>query len=103
MTTIEIIQSIGDEALWTQLAEEAAELSQAASKVARSIHGTNPLASGMTRGDCISEAVEEYTDVYNVAQILNLAVDKGILRYKRNRWVSRIMGKGSLNKKSDIS
>ena len=83
-----ITRSIGEEALYSQLAEEASELAQAALKVARVIHGTNPTpvslaeAKGMVR--------EELTDVAQCATYLGVNIDYEQVKSKEERWVKRI-------------
>lgn len=92
-----IRELVGDEALWMQLAEEASELSQAACKVARHLHGTNPVANpdGLSNKDLLvslmSDVIEEYMDVVNVCNHLDVPQHKEIIRFKNNRWIARVM------------
>lgn len=90
----DILARVGDEAMWLQLAEEASELSQAASKMARYIHGTNPVyfngflvdVSDTLRAD----AVEEYADVVNICEHLGLPLQRGMIDAKNKRWRERL-------------
>lgn len=92
----DIRKKIGDEACWVQLAEEASELSQAAAKMARFLHGTNPVANpyDLDKRDLkvqlLTNVIEEYMDVVSVCEILEVPEHRGIIRMKRNRWVTRI-------------
>ena len=81
---------VGDEALWLQLAEEASELSQAACKMARYLHGTNPVGKSetMIRADIIGE----FSDVINCARRLAIPINEDLIRYKNERWIRRIEG-----------
>lgn len=75
--------------LYEQLAEEAAELSQAANKMARSLRGVNPTPK--SEAEVRSNLIEEYTDVVNVAcNILDLHPDWLISDYKLYRWTKRL-------------
>lgn len=95
-----ILETIGAEAMWMQLAEEASELSQAAAKMARFLHGTNPVANP----DEINEedletslrrnVIEEYMDVLNCAGHLSIPEHRGFVRIKNNRWVARLKKAG---------
>lgn len=94
----DIRNSVGDEACWMQLAEEASELSQAAAKMARFLHGTNPVANPYELDDkdlkiqLLSNVIEEYMDVVNVCEILEVPEHREVIRLKRNRWIARING-----------
>jgi hypothetical protein len=73
----------------TQLAEEAAELAQAANKMARIIRGTNPTPK--TRHAAAMNLVEEFTDVMNVGRrVLDIQPDWMIGDYKLYRWKKRL-------------
>ena len=75
--------------LYEQLAEEAAELSQAANKMARYLRGVNPTPK--TEQEVRSNLVEEYTDVVNVAcNILDIHPDWLVSDYKLYRWAKRL-------------
>lgn len=75
--------------LYEQLAEEAAELAQAANKMARVLRGTNPTPK--TEKEARNSLIEEYTDVVNVGtNILDMHPDWLIGDYKLYRWKKRI-------------
>lgn len=75
--------------IYTQLAEEAAELSQAASKYVRILNGNNP--SPKTIEEAGHDVVEEFTDVVNVAiNVLGIKPDWFIGDYKLYRWRKRL-------------
>jgi NTP pyrophosphatase (non-canonical NTP hydrolase) len=73
-----------------QLAEEAAELSQAALKLKRAMKGTNPTTVGLVEAN--NRLIEEYSDVCNAANVLGISVDNDICAYKMKRWVERKKG-----------
>lgn len=84
-------QSIKFAALYEQLAEECAELAQAALKMARIMRGDNPTP---VRHDDAGMAVEEeYTDVELCASLLRLKYNPYIATEKLDRWVERIKEK----------
>lgn len=90
----DILARVGDEAMWLQLAEEASELSQVASKMVRYIHGTNPVYyNGFTLdcGDTLrADAIEEYADVVNICEHLGLPLQRGMIDAKNRRWRERL-------------
>ena len=86
----DIIDLIGEEAMWLQLAEEASELSQAACKMARYLYGTNPVAKSET--SIRSDIVEEFSDVINCARHLAIPIHEELIDYKNHRWINRIEG-----------
>lgn len=78
--------------IYEQLAEEAAELSQAANKMARVLRGTNP--TPVTKGEAQKDLVEEYTDVVLVANdILGMETDWLTENFKLQRWAKRLREK----------
>lgn len=83
-----MIEKIGKPAMLEQLAEEAAELSQAALKLARVIRNEN--LTPVTQGDAQKHLIEEWTDVYQCSMELNLTVDWQQINEKRwhfeQRW-----------------
>lgn len=85
---VDIIDLIGEEAMWLQLAEEAAELSQAACKMARYLHGTNPITKSET--SIRFDIIEEFSDVINCARHLAIPINEDFIRYKNERWIRRI-------------
>lgn len=92
--TDDILARVGDEAMWLQLAEEASELSQAASKMVRYIHGTNPVyKNGIRVTDATelrADVIEEYMDVVNVCAHLGVPYHYGVLDAKNKRWRERL-------------
>lgn len=83
-----ILETIGEEAMWMQLAEEASELSQAAAKMARYLHGTNPVAKDEV--EIRAGIIEEYADVINCAQHLAIPIHKNLIYAKNQRWRERL-------------
>ena len=82
---------LGPVAMWLQLAEEAAELSQAAAKLARFYEGRNPVAHDIRNSDTLKEKlVEELTDVAIVVDALGMRVNPSLYLDKVSRWTSRI-------------
>ena len=83
-----MIEKIGKAAMLEQLAEEAAELSQAALKLARVLRGENP--TSVTRKEARKHLMEEYTDVYQCAAELQISVNWLQIQRKeirfRKRW-----------------
>jgi len=88
MNNIRIKDRIGEAALLEQLAEEAAELAQAALKKARIIRDENP--TPVTLGTAEKNLVEEYTDVVQVAKELGLEWDLQQMCAKNERWLNRL-------------
>ena len=94
---------IGPEELYMQLAEEAAELSQACSKMARYLHHTNPVDKHLTKLDLEDNVIEELADV---SLLMRMVVDWSYVRghshdntddaickiedYKMKRWLQRL-------------
>lgn len=89
-----IKQHIPQDELLAQLAEEAAELSQAALKLRRALTGINP--TPVTADEARKNLVEEAADVYNVLGLLLDAADNAeiysIIRRKKERWLNRLEG-----------
>ena len=98
MTDLEYIaENLSDEDILCQIAEEAAELAQAALKLRRAITQTNP--TPVTVDEAIQNFVEEYGDVcgaFWVYAVKNKAEDdisevtSDNISAKYNRWASRI-------------
>lgn len=89
-----IKQHLPQDELLAQLAEECAELSQAALKLRRALTGINP--TPVTADEARKNLVEEAADVYNVLGLL-LEIDDvdeiyDIVRRKRERWLKRLEG-----------
>ena len=89
-----IKQHIPQGELLAQLAEECAELSQAALKLRRALTGINP--TPVTAEEARKNLVEEAADVYNVLGLLLDAADNAeiysIIRRKKERWLKRLEG-----------
>lgn len=89
-----VINTIGEAALYEQLAEEAAELAQAALKMSRKLRGENPTPK--TELTCLSALHEETADVENCidelksAGKLDTALIDDLKKRKMKRWERRI-------------
>lgn len=70
-----------------QLAEEGAELTQAALKLARVLRQENP--TPVTKEEATSHLIEEYTDVVQCAEDLGLFVDMSQIKVKKERFEKR--------------
>lgn len=88
MARNDILEAIGEEAMWMQLTEEASELSQAAAKMARYLHGTNPVAKD--EDEIRAGIIEEYADVVNCARHLIIPIHENIICVKNKRWRQRL-------------
>lgn len=88
MARNDILEAIGEEAMWMQLAEEASELSQAAAKMARYLHGTNPVAKSEV--EIRANIIEEYADVINCARHLAIPTNEKLIYDKNRRWRQRL-------------
>lgn len=89
-----IKQHIPQDELLAQLAEECAELSQAALKLRRALTGINP--TPVTAEEARANLVEEIADILNVSDLL-LEIDDvdeiyDIVQRKRERWLKRLDG-----------
>ena len=82
------IEKIGKPAMLEQLAEEAAELGQAALKLARKLRNENP--TPVTIDDAVANLSEEVTDVSLCLNELKIYPVKDIYEYKRARWLGRL-------------
>lgn len=89
-----IKQHLPQDELLAQLAEECAELSQAALKLRRALTGINP--TPVAADEARRNLVEEAADVYNVLGLLLDAEDNAeiysIIRRKKERWLKRLDG-----------
>lgn len=89
-----IKQHLPQDELLAQLAEECAELSQAALKLRRALTGINP--TPVTADEARWNLVEEVADVYNVLGLLLDTEDNAeiysIIRRKKARWLNRLEG-----------
>ena len=93
VTMAEIKNYLPDEEILAQLAEEAAELSQAALKLRRVIDGTNPTPK--TREDAFGSLIEEYSDVVSCCRELNIFPAEIIIAGKKERWINRLKEKNN--------
>lgn len=89
-----IKQHLPQDELLAQLAEECAELSQAALKLRRALTGINP--TPVTADEARWNLVEEIADILNVSELL-LEIDDvdeiyDIVQRKRERWLKRLEG-----------
>lgn len=80
---MEIKDILPETEILAQLAEEAAELAQAALKLRRVLDGTNP--TPVTEGAARNDLVEEYGDVLNCADQLFSALDLALCADMRDR------------------
>lgn len=71
-----------------QLAEEAAELAQAALKLRRVVDGRNP--TPVTEQEARQNLMEEYTDVVHCALELGVIENLHLIVEKRARWKARL-------------
>lgn len=83
-----ILDHLGFPEALAQLAEEAAELSQAALKCRRALDGRNPTPK--TESRCWDDLAEEYTDVIHCARVLGLTPSEAQIREKHTRWRRRL-------------
>lgn len=103
MNLIEEIANQSTEAsLYEMLAEEAAELSSAASKYARFLRGEQPVKEGLTKEILLEHVIEEYADVdvsmtviqEMYSEDLNIWYKVGeIAEEKMKRWRDRLEAK----------
>jgi NTP pyrophosphatase (non-canonical NTP hydrolase) len=82
-----MIEKIGKPAMLEQLAEECAELTKAVLKLARFERGENPTPK--TYKECVSELIEEYSDVIQCARELELQPDELQIEAKAERFKER--------------
>lgn len=79
---------------WQQLAEEAAELAQAALKVCRTLDDTNP--TPVSFDEAIEKVHEEIADVRLALEVLDMGAKYRskhsiIMVRKLNRWIERLL------------
>lgn len=93
-TEIKIKEYLGESEMLCQLAEEAAELSQAALKLRRALGCNNP--TPVTVEEARANLIEEIADVYNVSGFLLETEDflkiYDIVQRKKERWLKRLEG-----------
>lgn len=87
-----VIEKIGEAAALEQLAEEAAELAQAALKLARITRGENP--TPVKRDQAFDALVEELADVKLCVSVLETEYGsfntEGTVAMKYQRWLHRL-------------
>lgn len=88
-----IIEHVPAAARIEQLAEEAAELAQAALKLARILRAENP--TPVDERVARDRVVEEYTDVHVAAMAAELLADGDIGKRKAARWAGRLQERGT--------
>lgn len=89
----DVLDMIGTAALLEQLAEESAELAQAALKMARKLRNENPTLK--SRADCVANLQEEIADVELCISILPAALNDPAevgrtMSAKHRRWNERL-------------
>ena len=84
----EIIDILGEAEVLAQLAEEAAELAQAALKLRRVLDGRNP--TPVAEWEARDNLKEEYTDVVHCALELGIVENLHLIVEKRARWKMRL-------------
>ena len=84
----EIFVALGEPEVLAQLAEEAAELAQAALKLRRVLDGRNP--TPVTGQEARRNLMEEYTDVVHCAMELGLRESPYLIAEKHDRWRRRL-------------
>ena len=99
-----IIATIGTAAVLEQLAEESAELAQAALKLARKIRRENPTPK--TEAECWDNLIEEMADVQVCENQLQLGsgawkVVSDIAQEKTQRWMLRLLPKEDIDHADD--
>lgn len=92
-----IAKNLDDSDLFLQLAEEAAELSQACLKYVRAYRGNNPTKD--SADVYLKNIIEELTDVRVSADALNIEEDIDTYINKIHRWANRIRSKNAGEKK----
>lgn len=82
-----IIDEIGEAACLESLAEESAELAQAALKKARKLRGDYPTPK--TMDEINKDLEEEVSDVINAMRWLGLQANEDIIKAKNERYQAR--------------
>ena len=91
-----VYDKLGAPEVLTQLAQDAAELAQAALKLRRALVKTNPTPKGV--GEAMADLYEEIADVQNSLSVLDASgqLDKGdierLRKFKMDRWVKELGG-----------
>lgn len=87
MIKIEMVDAIGEPAMYEQFAEEAGELAHAAQKMARILRGENP--TSVTEEEARRHLTKGFTDTMQSAIELGLCIDTKIAEEKRKRFWER--------------
>lgn len=88
---------ISQSEILAQLAEEAAELAQAALKLRRAMDGVNP--TPVEFSEAYNNLIEEYSDVTLCLRELDMNYSPDIIEKKTKRWIKRL--KGARHEKDD--
>ena len=85
-----ILNKLGTEEVLCQLAEEAAELAQAALKYRRATTFVNP--TPISPAKAYADLMEEFADVFLCMKIIGYDIDSVALTMtrKENRWIRRL-------------
>lgn len=81
-------ESVPIAAIYENLAEEAAELAQAALKYARILRQENP--TPVDPAIAFGKIQEEYSDVVLLTRVLRIYTDEKQMSEKMDRWVNRL-------------
>lgn len=92
-----IADQLDSDDLFLQMAEEAAELSQACLKYVRAHKGNNPTKD--SEDVYLKGIIEEFTDVQVCAEAIYITADSDIHDSKIHRWADRIRKKNGGNAK----
>ena len=86
-----VVDNLDSDDLFLQMAEEAAELSQACLKYVRAHKGNNPTKD--SEDVYLKGIIEEFTDVQVCTEAIDITVDSDIHDNKIHRWADRIRKK----------
>lgn len=86
-----VVDNLDSDDLFLQMAEEAAELSQACLKYVRAHKGNNPTKD--SEDVYLKGIIEEFTDVQVCAEAIDITADSDIHDSKIHRWADRIRKK----------
>ena len=86
-----VADNLDSDDLFLQMAEEAAELSQACLKYVRAHKGNNPTKD--SEDVYLNGIIEEFTDVQVCAEAIDITADSDIHDSKIHRWADRIRKK----------
>ena len=86
-----VVDNLDSDDLFLQMAEEAAELSQACLKYVRAHKGNNPTKD--SEDVYLKGIIEEFTDVQVCAEAIDITADSDIRDSKIHRWADRIRKK----------